>query len=99
MSSRIAAVFGVAGALGRAQSASEKAEFFEGRIRPMLANHCYSCPRLSGGWRIVGKCSMPSTERTSLSPHPLWQHTRPSDTDVNFLTGVQNARARKTVPG
>jgi hypothetical protein len=30
-------------ALGFAQQASEKIEFFERRIRPVLTNNCYSC--------------------------------------------------------
>jgi hypothetical protein len=33
----------VASALAHAQPTSEKIEFFEARIRPVLANNCYSC--------------------------------------------------------
>ena len=61
MSSRIAALFFVvAGALGRAQSASEKAEFLKGRIRPVLANHCYSCHTGSrlGGLRVDSRVAL-----------------------------------------
>lgn len=61
MSRRIAAVFlVVASALGRAQSASEKTEFFEGRVRPVLANHCYSCHTDSrlGGLRVDSRVAL-----------------------------------------
>ena len=61
MPRRIAVVFFVvAGALGLAQSASEKTEFFEGRIRPVLASHCYSCHTDSklGGLRVDSRVAL-----------------------------------------
>ena len=61
MSRRIAAVFlVVASALGRAQSASEKTEFFEGRVRPVLAKQCYSCHTENklGGLRVDSRVAL-----------------------------------------
>jgi hypothetical protein len=46
--------------LGRAQSASEKAEFFEARIRPVLTNNCYACHTNSklGGLRVDSRVAL-----------------------------------------
>src|SRR5215472_2755779 len=50
----------VCGAVGYAQSASEKIEFFEARIRPVLANHCYACHTESklGGLRVDSRVAL-----------------------------------------
>src|ERR1700704_725104 len=49
-----------ASVLGRAQQASEKIEFFESRIRPVLANSCYACHTDSklGGLRVDSRVSL-----------------------------------------
>src|SRR6266567_121861 len=49
-----------ASVLGRAQQASEKIEFFEARIRPVLANSCYACHADSklGGLRIDSRVAL-----------------------------------------
>src|SRR5262245_56152004 len=50
----------VSGVVGYGQSASEKIEFFEGRIRPVLANHCYACHTESklGGLRVDSRVAL-----------------------------------------
>jgi len=49
-----------ASVLGRAQQASEKIEFFEARIRPVLANSCYACHADSklGGLRVDSRVAL-----------------------------------------
>lgn len=46
--------------LSCAQQASEKIEFFESRIRPVLANHCYSCHTDSklGGLQVNSRVAL-----------------------------------------
>ena len=53
-------LFFVASALARGQSASEKIEVFESRIRPVLAKNCYSCHTDSklGGLRIDSRVAL-----------------------------------------
>src|SRR5215510_7698988 len=43
-----------------AQTASEKTEFFEARIRPVLANNCYSCHTENklGGLRVDSRVAL-----------------------------------------
>lgn len=47
-------------ALGCAQQASEKIEFFESRIRPTLTENCYSCHTDSklGGLRVDSRIAL-----------------------------------------
>src|SRR5262249_39544943 len=47
-------------ALAFAQSANEKIEFFESRIRPVLANNCYAChtDNKLGGLRVDSRVSL-----------------------------------------
>src|SRR5437667_1460285 len=49
-----------ASVLGHAQQASEKIEFFEARIRPVLANGCYACHADSklGGLRVDSRVAL-----------------------------------------
>src|SRR6476661_4608657 len=58
--SKAVVLFVVAGVVGRAQSASEKIEFFEARIRPVLANRCYACHTDSklGGLRVDSRVAL-----------------------------------------
>src|SRR5215471_11127243 len=53
-------LFLLSGVVGYAQSASEKIEFFESRIRPVLANHCYACHTESklGGLRVDSRVAL-----------------------------------------
>src|SRR5437763_16601612 len=46
--------------LATAQPASEKAEFFETRVRPVLANNCYSChtDNKLGGLRVDSRVAL-----------------------------------------
>src|SRR5438132_4907198 len=46
--------------LGRAQSASEKIDFFESRIRPVLASNCFACHTDSklGGLRVDSRVAL-----------------------------------------
>src|SRR5215831_9194625 len=46
--------------LGSAQDASERDQFFETRIRPVLANNCYGCHTDSklGGLRVDSRVSL-----------------------------------------
>src|ERR1051326_7094431 len=50
----------LAGAIVHAQSASEKTEFFEARIRPVLVNNCYACHTDSklGGLRVDSRVAL-----------------------------------------
>ena len=48
-------LFFVASALAHAQSASEKIEFLEARIRPVLANNCLLLPHGQQTWRSAGR--------------------------------------------
>src|SRR5258705_2167534 len=50
----------VTGVIGRAQSASEKIDFFEARVRPVLATNCYACHTDSklGGLRVDSRVSL-----------------------------------------
>src|SRR5262245_2003264 len=58
--SRRMILFVLAGVVGHAQSASEKAEFFEARIRPVLANKCYACHTENelGGLRVDSRVAL-----------------------------------------
>src|SRR2546427_758094 len=58
--SLVVALFVGTGVLGWTQSASEKAEFFEARIRPVLANNCYTCHTDSklGGLRVDSRVAL-----------------------------------------
>src|SRR5438105_12825755 len=55
-----AILFVATGALAWAQQASEKIEFFEARVRPVLANHCYACHTDSklGGLRVDSRVAL-----------------------------------------
>src|SRR6476661_10534455 len=46
--------------LGCAQQANEKIEFFEARVRPVLANNCFSCHTDSklGGLRVDSRVAL-----------------------------------------
>src|SRR5215471_4330358 len=61
MSRRIEMVLlAVTGIVARGQSASEKTEFFEARIRPVLATNCYGCHTDSklGGLRVDSRVAL-----------------------------------------
>ena len=53
-SGKAALLFIATGILGFAQQANEKIEFFEARVRPVLAANCYACHTDSklGGLRV-----------------------------------------------
>jgi mono/diheme cytochrome c family protein len=48
------------GVLGQAQSASEKIEFFEARVRPSMVNNCYAChtDNKLGGLRVDSRVAL-----------------------------------------
>ena len=56
-----------AAAAGWGQEVSEKIEFFESRIRPILANKCYSCHSENklGGLRVDSRVALPPPSFTS----------------------------------
>jgi len=61
MQARTALVLlGLTGIIAYAQSATEKAEFFEARIRPVLANNCYAChtDNKLGGLRVDSRVAL-----------------------------------------
>src|SRR5882762_840526 len=61
MSFRNTAVLFLASTIvGCAQQANEKIEFFEARIRPVLANNCYSCHTENklGGLRVDSRVAL-----------------------------------------
>ena len=55
-----AALFLASTIVGSAQQANEKIEFFEARVRPVLANNCYSCHTENklGGLRVDSRVAL-----------------------------------------
>jgi mono/diheme cytochrome c family protein len=53
-------LFVATGALAWAQQANEKIEFFEARVRPVLANNCYAChtDNKLGGLRVDSRVAL-----------------------------------------
>jgi mono/diheme cytochrome c family protein len=53
-------LLGLTGSIAYAQSATEKTEFFEARIRPVLANNCYAChtDNKLGGLRVDSRVAL-----------------------------------------
>src|SRR5262245_55009434 len=59
-SGRAPFLFIATGILGFAQQANEKIEFFEARVRPVLANNCYAChtDNKLGGLRVDSRVAL-----------------------------------------
>ena len=59
-SGKVAILFIATGILGFAQQANEKIEFFEARVRPVLANNCYACHTENklGGLRVDSRVAL-----------------------------------------
>ena len=60
MQYRVAIGFLAFSALGWTQQNTDRAQFFETRIRPILANNCYSChtDKKSGGLRVDSRAAL-----------------------------------------